>query len=148
MSIQEQETQNSKSNPAGKVREAASKAAGHLADKTGQAASDTIHAAREEADKVARKGQSEMQHIVRSLGRAIDAGGVSLERDGMPGTAGYVRAAARGVEQAADEVDGLNPQSVTTRVEQFVRDRPLATAGILAVAGFAFASFVNARSDK
>lgn len=148
MSIQEQDNQNSKSNPASKVREAASKAAGHLADKTEQAASDTIHAAREEADKVARKGQSEMQHIVRSLGRAIDAGGVSLERDGMPGTAGYVRAAARGVGQAADEVDGLNPQSVTTRVEQFVRDKPLATAGILAVAGFAFASFVNARSDK
>ncbi len=148
MSIQETNTQNSKPNPAQKVKEAAAKAAERLAEKTEQATSDTINAAREEADNAARKGQTEMQHIVHSVGRAIDAGSASLERDGLLGTAGYVRAAARGIGHVGDEVDGLDPTSITARVEHFVREKPLAAAGILAVAGFALASFVNARSGK
>lgn len=148
MSIQHTETQNSKQSPAQKAKETATEAAEQLVDKTERATSEAIDAARLKADEVALKGQSQMHQVVRSIGRAIDAGGASLERDGMPGTAGYARAAARGISSAADEVDGFNPQSVTLRMENFVRDKPLAAAGILAVAGFALASFVSTHSGK
>lgn len=148
MSIQETNNHDSNSNPARTVKEAAAKAAERLADKTEQATSDTISAARAEAENVAQKGQTEVQHIMHSVGRAIDAGSASLERDGMPGTAGYARAAARSIGSVADEVDGFDPAKITGRVENFVRDKPLMTAGLLAVAGFALASLVNARSDK
>lgn len=140
--------QDSQGNSAGKVKQTATQAAEQLADKTERAASDVIKTARSKADEVAAERQSQMESIVRSLGRAIDAGSASLERDGMLGTAGYVRAAARGVDRAADEVDSFNPQNVTARVEHFVREKPLVAAGVLAAAGFAFATFLNTRSGK
>ncbi len=147
--------QDSQETSADKVKQTAAQAAEHLADKaeqladkTERVASDAIHTARTKADEEAIKRQTQMQTIVRSLGRAIDAGSASLERDGMPGTAGYARAAARGFDRAADEVDGFNPQNVTARVENFVREKPLVAAGVLAAAGFAFATFLNTRSGK
>lgn len=148
VSIQQNETQNSKQSPAQKAKETAAEAAEQLVDKTERATSEAIDAARLKADEMALKSQSQMHQVVRSIGRAIDAGSASLERDGMLGTAGYARAAARGISSAADEVDSFNPKNVTVRVEHFVRDKPLAAAGILAVAGFALASFVNTRSGK
>nr|WP_306264079.1 hypothetical protein [Pararhizobium sp. IMCC3301] len=140
--------QDSQATSAGKVKQSAAQAAEQLADKTERVASDAIHTAKTKADEEAVKRQTQMQTIVRKLGRAIDAGSASLERDGMPGTAGYVRAAARGFDRAADEVDSFNPQNVTSRVENFVRQKPLVAAGVLAAAGFAFATFLNTRSGK
>lgn len=109
-----------------------------------QAADETVQSARSLADDYANRGKSQTEDAIRSIGRALNAGCDSLESDGYPGAAGYVRAAANGLSQAADQVDGFDTRSLTGRAEQFVRDKPLITMGGLALVGFALASIVKA----
>lgn len=134
-------------------------AAKRKADKLASGLKSTIKDAaadvREEAAKTVREGASEAaelgknqtRHIVRSLGRALAAGGRSLDDDGMNGTAGYVRAAGRGLENAADEIGGLDPSHVGRKIENFVRERPMVTVGALAFVGFALASTFSSRNQ-
>ena len=74
---------------------------------------------------------------VSSFGRALKAASESLEDDGLTMPASYVRAAANGLDQAANEVDGFDTGSITSNVEHYVRGNPM-----LAVAGMTLAGFV------
>jgi ElaB/YqjD/DUF883 family membrane-anchored ribosome-binding protein len=118
------------------VEDTASEIGSSLADKAGEAGREAAHTVRD----VAERGRSHTQKYVRSIGKALEAGSRSLEDDGFAGTAGYVSAAGRGLEYAADEIKDLNDGGFTERVETFVRDRPIITVGVLALAGFALAS--------
>ena len=118
------------------VEETASEIGSSLADKAGEASREAVQTVR----NVAERGTDHTQKYVRSIGKALAAGSRSLEDDGFAGTAGYVSAAGRGLEYAADEIDELNAGGFTERVETFVRDRPMITVGVLALAGFALAS--------
>lgn len=122
------------------VADAASDIGATVADKAEKVRRDATQTVRASAQDAAERGKGETQKYVRSIGRALGAGSRSLEDDGLVGTAGYVRAAGRGLENAADEINGLDTGGLTERVESFVRDRPMMTVGLLAVAGFAIAS--------
>ncbi len=93
---------------------------------------------------VSQQGQSQVEDVVRTIGRAINAASSSLESDGYAGSAGYVRAAASGLTQAADEVGGFDTGMLTGKVERFVRDKPFVVAGGLAIVGFMLASTLKA----
>ncbi|MEL7274390.1 MAG: hypothetical protein AAGK33_13255, partial [Pseudomonadota bacterium] len=114
-------------------------AAEKVAQKAETVADDAVQHVAQHAKDFADQGKSRTEHMVRAVGRAFEAGSQSLENDGMTGTASYVRAAAHGLNRAAEEVDGVNTQSMTARVEDFVRQRPMLTVGALAIAGFALA---------
>lgn len=131
-----------------KVKRAGAVAASTVTEKAESIAEEAMNVASARAETVLETGQMQAENLVRSIGRAFEAGSVSLERDGMSGTAGYVRAAANGLKQAANEVDGLEPRNLTSKVENFVRDRPLLTVGALAVAGFVLASTIKARDSR
>lgn len=133
------------------VADAASDIGATVADKANKARRDATETVRATAQDAAERGKGETQKFVRSVGRALGAGGRSLEDDGLVGTAGYVRAAGRGLENAADEISGLDAGGLTERIETFVRDRPMVTVGILAIAGFAIASTLktsNSPADR
>ncbi len=121
------------------VRDAASSALESAQDATDAAVSDV----KSTATDAAERGKDWTRETVRSIGRAIDAGSYSLEQDGMSGTAGYVRSAARGLMQAAEAVDEFNPSRLTDRAEQFVRERPMVSVAALALVGFAVASILR-----
>ncbi|MEM1317055.1 MAG: hypothetical protein AAGF29_02180 [Pseudomonadota bacterium] len=135
------------SSAARKVRKSVRSAAAEVSGQAENLAEDTVHLAKTKADEAVRVGQSRTESVVRSLGRAMEAGSRSLAEDGMTGTAGYVRAAADGLNSAADEVDGFEPGRLTSRVEEFVRERPMLTVGALAIAGFALASALKPPRD-
>lgn len=103
------------------------------------AAHDAVHHVAQHAQEYADQGKGRTEHFVRAVGCAFEAGSRSLEEDGMTGTASYVRAAAHGLNRAAEEVDSVNTQSMTRHVEDFVKERPMLTVGALAIAGFALA---------
>lgn len=126
----------------------ASQAAENLSHNASTLASTYIAEARDAANEMADQGKNQAKDVVRSLGRALEAGYQSLEDDGYPGTAGYVRAAAQGLHGAADSVDGFDTRSITQRVEGFVREKPLIAAGGLALAGFILASVVKAPNRR
>ncbi|CAN0590574.1 unnamed protein product, partial [Laminaria digitata] len=94
---------------------AAKRKAGELAsdlkssarNKAAEVRDDAIKTARDGAAEAAEMGKSQTRKVVSSLGRALEAGGKSLEDDGLTGTAGYVRAAGKGLEDAANEIGGL-----------------------------------------
>ena len=94
------------------------------------------------------RGQSQTQEYIGIFARAIDAAADSLTEDGMSGTAGYVRAAANGLHDAANQVEGFETHSLTGSVENYVRERPMLTMGILAGVGFAVASIMSARNRR
>lgn len=122
------------------LSDAASDLGSSVARHAEKASEDVLNRAMDGARATAEQGKSRTQEMVYSISRALEAGSKSLEDDGMSGTAGYVRAAGKGLENAADEVDGLDPGNLTHRLETFVRERPVVTVGILAFAGFALAS--------
>ncbi|MDF2370448.1 MAG: hypothetical protein P1V21_06580 [Rhizobiaceae bacterium] len=122
------------------LSDAASDLGSSVAKHAEKASEDVLNKAMDGARATAEQGKNRTQEMVYSLSRALEAGSKSLEDDGMSGTAGYVRAAGKGLEKAASEVDGLDPDNLTRRLETFVRERPVVTVGILAVAGFALAS--------
>ncbi len=119
---------------------AASDLGSSVAKHAEKAGEDVLNRAMDGARATAEQGKNRTQEMVYSISRALEAGSKSLEEDGMSGTAGYVRAAGKGLENAASEVDGLDPDNLTHRLETFVRERPVVTVGILAFAGFALAS--------
>lgn len=121
------------------VSDAAAKIGTSVADKADKVQQEATKTVRTGAQKVADRGKGETQKYVRSIGRALTAGSRSLEDDGLVGMAGYAGAAGRGLENAADEIEGFDTQSLTTRVEAFVYDRPMVTVGLLALVGFALA---------
>lgn len=127
-----------------KVRRTASQTAETVSRSVSKTADDYIDSARESADSYVNRGKSQAEDAVRSVGRALEAGCQSLEDDGYPGTAGYVRAAASGLHQAADQVDGFDAKSLTGRAERFVREKPIIAMGGLALAGFVLASIMKA----
>lgn len=121
------------------ARDAASATLEQVQDKTDEAVSTVAS----KATDVAEQGKDWTRHTMRSIGRAIQAGGESLERDGMTATAGYVRSAANGLLQAADGVEEVNTSHLTGRAEQFVRERPMVSVAALALVGFAVASVLR-----
>ena len=130
------------------LHQSAANLAESVSDQADTIADDAARLASSQVSEIATQGKSKTEHLVRSISRAIEAGSQSLEEDGMPGTAGYVRAAANGLNRAASEVDGFNTSRVGGNFERFIRDRPLLTVGALAIAGFAMASLVSPRDDK
>ena len=136
------------SKKATKTRKKVEKAASAVNRQAETLAEDALDTARTHAVGAAEYGIGQTEDVVRSIGRAFEAGSRSLEADGMAGTAGYARAAANGLMQAAEEVDGVNTSGIADRVENFIRDRPMLTIGALALAGFAFTSSLKSRRDK
>lgn len=122
------------------LSDAASDLGSTVADHAEKAGEDVLNKAMDGARATAEQGKNRTQEMVYSISRAFEAGSKSLEDDGMSGTAGYVRAAGKGLENAASEVDGFDLDHLTNRMETFVRERPVVTVGILAFAGFALAS--------
>lgn len=134
-----------------KVRRKAEKLASDLKASVSNTADDlreeAVQSVRESATDAAKIGKAQTQQVVRSLGRALEAGSRSLEDDGMSGTAGYVRAAGRGLQDAASDINGIDPSKIGKRMEEFVRQRPMVTVSALALVGFAVAStFASTRS--
>lgn len=126
-----------------KAGEAVQNATSVVGDKTQELAEDAMAGVKSTTKDVAERSKGWTRNTVRSIGRAVDAGGESLERDGMAGTAGYVRAAANGLLQAADSVDDINTTRLTNRAESFVRERPMMSIAALALVGFAVASVLK-----
>ena len=127
-----------------KTAQRAEAVAAEAAQSAARVADEAIDNSMQQLNAATRQGQSQVEDLVRSVGRAVEAASSSLEQDGYPGSAGYVRAAANGLSQAADEVDGFDTRSITSRVENFVREKPLIAAGGLALAGFVIASALRA----
>lgn len=129
-----------------KAGEAVQDVTSAASDKTQELAEDAVASVKSTTKDVAEHGKDWTRDAVRSIGRAIDAGGESLERDGMSATAGYVRAAANGLMQAADSVEDVNTTRLTNRAESFVRERPMMSIAALALVGFAVTSVL--RKDR
>lgn len=126
-------------NKATDAKKVAEETAKNLYNRAEEFADDAVETGRQNAQQLADTGVSKTEEVIRSVGRAIEAGSRSLEADGMGRTASYVRAAAVGLDRAAEEVDAVDTRGLTHRVENFVRDQPLLTVGALALAGFALA---------
>lgn len=88
-------------------------------------------------------GKQQASGYVSSVGRALHAAGRSLEDDGLNFPASYVRAAANGLEQAANEVDGFDTGSLTANVERQVRGNPMLAVAGMALVGFALTRFIG-----
>lgn len=130
------------------VVDAANEIGSAVADKAERVSREAADKVRTQAVDAAERGKSSTQKYVRSIGRALEAGSQSLEDDGLAGTAGYVRAAGRGLDGAVEEIGGLDAAGMTDRVEAFVRDRPLLTVGVLALAGFAIATTLKSTGSS
>ena len=131
-----------------RARRAAYDTASSAMERVDAVADDAISSVRQRADQVADQAKSTTQQYIATFGRALDAASQSLEQDGMSGTAGYVRAAANGLNDAAHGVEGFETQSLTGRVEDYVRERPMLTMGALALVGFAVASAMSNRNRR
>jgi len=134
------------------VKDTISEAASEIGDTVAERAEKTQHEAlkkvAEGTERTVEKGKSFTQDLLLSLSRAFEAGSRSLESDGMASTASYARATGKGLESAADEIDGLDSANVAHRVETFVRERPFQTVGLFALAGFTLATVVKASMRK
>lgn len=130
------------------AKKSAEKTASQVVSQAERVADDAIATGRAEADRVINTSKSRAEDVIRSVGRAIEAGSQSLEDDGMRATAGYVRAAATGLNRAADEIDEFDTGGVTGRVESFVRSQPMLTVGALALAGFVLAGALNSKKRR
>lgn len=122
-------------------------AAETIVTKAETVADDVVAESRRKATHLAETGKAQTKDVIRSIGRAVEASSRSLEDDNMHQTASYVRAAANGIESAADGVDRFDPNNATQRIENFVRTNPMLTFGALALAGFALAGAVKAKRN-
>lgn len=130
------------------ISEAASDFGDTVAQNAERTQNEALKKVAEGTERTVNKGKSFTQDILLSLSRAFEAGSRSLESDGMASTASYARATGKGLETAADEVDGLDSANVAHRVETFVRERPFQTVGLFALAGFTIATVMKASMRK
>lgn len=133
---------------AARARATARDTAGSVVERVDEVADEAISSVRSRVDQVADEGKSRTREYISTFGRALEAASGSLESDGMSGTAGYVRAAANGLHDAANEVEGFETHALTSRVEDYVRERPMLTMGALALVGFAVASAMSSRNRR
>jgi len=137
---------------ASEAKSAAREAIAETASEAGSRIHETARSVHDEAveqvtdmvDESAEYGKGRGRGFAMSFSRAFHAAGDSLEQDGHPGFAGYASAAGQGLSNAADEIDQLQTSRVTGQIETFMRERPLATAGLFALAGFVIVGALKA----
>ena len=130
-------------NAASKAAETARTSAERLSSRVESAAGSAVDSALSRVHEQVDERKHQASGYVGAVGRAFQAAGDSLQRDGMGFAANYVHAAANGLEQAADEVEGFNTNALTGNVERYVRGNPMLTVAGLALAGFALANIVG-----
>jgi hypothetical protein len=144
------------SHAVGEAAEATSRTVGPVVDKASKqvaAGADAVagvarQAARDISDTVAGELRETVEENVKtrkdkfeaffdSLSAAVEAGTKRLDKDGFHLTASYAEAGARNLESFARRFGDADLNSATTRLEDYLRKRPLLTLGSAALLGFA-----------
>lgn len=121
------------------VFEAAEEQIGSFADKAYEKGRESARAAVDHQRNV-------FKHFCQTVVRALRRGGDELRDEGYGTVAGLVDDVATRAEDLTEEIDDFDSRSVTDRVEDFVRERPLVAYGALAVAGFLVANTLHSAS--
>ncbi len=126
------------------ARQTASSFTDEVESKAGNTVDSVISQVHDRVDA----GKHQASGYVSSFGRALQAAGQSLEDDGMNLPASYIRAAANGLEQAANEVDGFDTGSLTANVERQVRGNPMLAVAGMTLVGFALTRFIGSSTRR
>ncbi len=130
------------------AQDAAHTVAETLSNETERLAETVIENTRATANAAAEKGINHTEHLVRSIGRAVEAGSESLAQDGLVRPATFASATAEMIDRAALELDAIDAHGLIGKAENFARSNPMLTFGALALAGFALASAVKAKKTS
>lgn len=128
---------------AGSAASAARSRAASLGEEVEQRAESAIDGVISNVNERVEAGKGQASGYVSSFGRALQAASQSLEDDGLTLPAGYVRAAANGLDQAANEVDGFDTGSITSNVEYYVRGNPMLAVASMTLVGFALTRLIG-----
>lgn len=92
---------------------------------------------RETVEENVKSRQDKFEAFFDSLSAAVDAGTKRLDKDGFHLTASYAEAGARNLQDFARRCGNADLNATTTRLENYLRKRPLLTLGSAALLGFA-----------
>ncbi len=134
---------NKAANIAGSAASAARSRAASLSDQVEHEAESAVDSVISRVHERVDAGKDQASGYVSSFGRALQAASNSLEDDGLTLPASYVRAAANGLDQAANEVDGFDTGSITSNVEHYVRGNPMLAVAGMTLVGFALTKFIG-----
>lgn len=140
----------------GEAREAASRTVAPVVDKASKqvsAGADVVAGAarqaahdlsetmaedlRETVEENVKSRRDKFEAFFDSLSAAVQAGTKRLDKDGFHLTASYAEAGARNLEDFARRCGNADLNATTSRLENYLRKRPLLTLGSAALLGFA-----------
>jgi vacuolar-type H+-ATPase subunit H len=127
--------------------EGAKEAARDLATDAQQQANNVASAFKEKARDIAEEQKARGSEKIDGIAEAIHGVADEVGKQ-IPAAAGYVREAAKGVEQFSSSLRNSSVDDLIASAYRFARNQPLAFFGASVLAGFAASRFLKSSAER